>query len=45
MDAALSQLVAVREGVNVVVSGSIAQEGSGYKVYVTTLDPLPAGPF
>ncbi len=39
MDAALSQLVAVREGVNVVVSGSIAQEGSGYKVYVTTLDP------
>ena len=39
MDAALSQLVAVREGVNVVVSGSIAQKGSGYKVYVTTLDP------
>ena len=39
MDAALSQLVAVREGVNVVVSGSIAQEGNGYKVYVTTLDP------
>src|SRR5260221_5911719 len=39
MDAALSQLVAVREGVNVVVSSSIAQKGSGYKVYVTTLDP------
>ncbi len=39
MDAALSQLVAVREGVNVVVSGSITQEGKGYKVYVTTLDP------
>ena len=39
MDAALSQLVAVREGVNVVVSGSITQEGSGYKVYVSTLDP------
>src|SRR6267154_1661292 len=39
MDAALSQLVAVREGVNVVVSGSIAQKGSGYRVYVTTLDP------
>lgn len=39
MDAALSQLVAVREGVNVVVTGSITQEGSGYKVYVATLDP------
>jgi eukaryotic-like serine/threonine-protein kinase len=39
MDAALSQLVAVREGVNVVVSGSITQEGNGYKVYVATLDP------
>jgi tetratricopeptide (TPR) repeat protein/predicted Ser/Thr protein kinase len=39
LDAALSQLVAVREGVNVVISGSITQEGKGYKVYVTTLDP------
>jgi len=39
MDAALAQLVAVREGVNVVVAGSIQQEGNGYKVYVTTLDP------
>jgi eukaryotic-like serine/threonine-protein kinase len=39
MDAALAQLVAVREGVNAVVSGSITQEGSGYKVYVSTLDP------
>ena len=39
MDAALAQLVAVREGVNAVVAGSIHKEGSGYKVYVTTLDP------
>jgi eukaryotic-like serine/threonine-protein kinase len=39
MDAALAQLVAVREGVNVVVSGSITREGGGYKVYVATLDP------
>jgi tetratricopeptide (TPR) repeat protein len=39
MDASLSQLVAMREGVNVVVSGSITQEGTGYKVYVMTLDP------
>ncbi len=38
MDAALAQLVAVREGVNAVVSGSISQEGSGYRVYVTALD-------
>ena len=39
MEAALAQLVAVREGVNAVVAGSIQKEGSGYKVYVTTLDP------
>ena len=39
MDAALAQLVAVREGVNVVVSGSIAPDGSGYKVSVGALDP------
>jgi serine/threonine protein kinase/tetratricopeptide (TPR) repeat protein len=39
MDGALAQLVAVREGVNAVVTGSITQEGSGYKVYVVTLDP------
>ncbi|MGC2527846.1 MAG: protein kinase [Candidatus Acidiferrum sp.] len=39
MDAALAQLVAVREGVNVVVSGSIAPDGSGYKVSVAALDP------
>src|SRR6266581_3260506 len=38
MEAALAQLVAVREGVNVVVSGSIAQEGSGYTVAVTSMD-------
>jgi len=39
MDAALAQLVAVREGVNAVVAGSIQKEGGGYKVSVTTLDP------
>jgi tetratricopeptide (TPR) repeat protein/predicted Ser/Thr protein kinase len=39
MDATLSKLVALREGVNVIVTGSIAQEGNGYKVYVATLDP------
>jgi tetratricopeptide (TPR) repeat protein/predicted Ser/Thr protein kinase len=39
MDAALSKLVALREGVNVIVTGSIAQDGNGYRVYVATLDP------
>jgi eukaryotic-like serine/threonine-protein kinase len=39
LNAALAQLVAVREGVNAVVSGSIAKDGSGYKVSVRTLDP------
>jgi tetratricopeptide (TPR) repeat protein/predicted Ser/Thr protein kinase len=39
MDASLAKLVAVREGVNVVVTGSITQEQSGYRVYVVTLDP------
>jgi eukaryotic-like serine/threonine-protein kinase len=39
LDASLAQLVARSEGVNAVVTGSIEQEGSGYKVYVTTLDP------
>src|SRR5712692_4036736 len=38
MDASLAQLVAVREGVNVVVSGSITQEGNGYTVSVTSVD-------
>jgi tetratricopeptide (TPR) repeat protein/predicted Ser/Thr protein kinase len=39
LDASLAQLVARSEGVNAVVTGSIEQEGRGYKVYVTTLDP------
>ncbi len=39
MDASLAQLVAVREGVNAVVTGSITQERSGYKIYVAALDP------
>ncbi|MGC1483398.1 MAG: protein kinase [Candidatus Acidiferrum sp.] len=39
MDAGLSKLVALREGVNVIVIGSIAQEGSGYEVSVAAVDP------
>ena len=39
LNTALAELVAVREGVNAVVSGSIVKDGSGYKVSVTTVDP------
>jgi len=44
MDGPVAQLVAMREGVNAVVAGSIAQKGSGYNVYVTTLDPATGKP-
>lgn len=39
MDGKVAQLVAVREGVNVVLTGSIVQDGSHYKVSVATIDP------
>ena len=39
MDGKVAQLVAVREGVNVVVTGSIAQDGGRYKVSVAAIDP------
>jgi tetratricopeptide (TPR) repeat protein/predicted Ser/Thr protein kinase len=39
MDSKVAQLVAVREGVNVVVTGSIAQDGGRYKVSVAAIDP------
>jgi eukaryotic-like serine/threonine-protein kinase len=39
MDGKVAQLVAVREGVNVVVTGSIAQVGGRYKVSVAAIDP------
>ena len=39
MDSKVAQLVAVREGVNVVVTGSIVQDGGRYKVSVATIDP------
>jgi len=44
MDASLAQLVAVREGVNVVVSGAITQKGSGYAVTVTSMDTATGKP-
>ncbi|HEY2352195.1 MAG TPA: protein kinase [Candidatus Acidoferrum sp.] len=39
LDGKAAQLVAVREGVNVVVTGSIAQDGGHYKVSVAAIDP------
>ena len=39
MDGKTAQLVAVREGVNVVVTGSIVQDGGQYKVSVAAIDP------
>jgi len=45
MDAKLAQLVAQREGIGLVVAGSIAPEGrGGYRVNVTTLDVATGEP-
>src|SRR5579864_3783971 len=38
LDEPLARLVAVREGVSVVVSGSIASAGAGYRIMVRTID-------
>lgn len=45
MDGSVAELVAVREGLNVVLAGTITKEGNGYKVSVTTLDPTTGKPF
>jgi tetratricopeptide (TPR) repeat protein len=39
LDETLARLVAVREGVNVVTSGSVEKRGEGYEVSVRALDP------
>jgi DNA-binding beta-propeller fold protein YncE len=39
MDAKTAQLVAVREGVHVVVAGAIEQDGGHYKVSIAAIDP------
>jgi tetratricopeptide (TPR) repeat protein/tRNA A-37 threonylcarbamoyl transferase component Bud32 len=41
LDENMARLVAVREGIKVVLSGAIATEGSGYEVSVTAIDPGP----
>jgi tetratricopeptide (TPR) repeat protein len=38
LDEKVSRLIAVREGVNVVLEGQIAKEGSGYRITVTAFD-------
>ncbi len=40
LDEELAQLVAQREGVNIVVSGSIAEEGGGYLLEIAALDAV-----
>jgi serine/threonine protein kinase/tetratricopeptide (TPR) repeat protein len=39
IDEATARLIALREGVNVVVAGSIAPRGDGYRIAVKTIDP------
>jgi eukaryotic-like serine/threonine-protein kinase len=39
LDAELARLVSMREGIKVVLAGSIEPKGSGYTVTVTALDP------
>ena len=40
LDEALARLVAVREGVGVVVSGSVARRGNHYAITCKTIDPM-----
>ncbi|MGH9595094.1 MAG: tetratricopeptide repeat protein, partial [Bryobacteraceae bacterium] len=40
LDEKLARLVAVREGLNVVVSGAISKAGSGYAVSLKAVDPV-----
>jgi tetratricopeptide (TPR) repeat protein len=40
MDASLAQLVAAREGVNIVIGGAVERAGDGYRVSVNALDPV-----
>jgi tetratricopeptide (TPR) repeat protein/predicted Ser/Thr protein kinase len=40
MDSSLAQLVAAREGIDVVVGGSVERSGSGFKVTARAYDPV-----
>jgi len=44
LDEELARLVAQRDGVNIVVSGSIERSGKGYQLRTTVLDPVSGEP-
>jgi serine/threonine protein kinase/tetratricopeptide (TPR) repeat protein len=44
MDGPVAELVAVREGVDIVIAGAIAPEGSGYRLQVAALDAATGKP-
>ncbi len=44
MDGPVAELVAVREGIDIVIAGVIAPEGNGYRVQVTALDATTGKP-
>ena len=44
MDGPVAELVAVREGVDIVIAGIIAPEGNGYRVQVTAVDATTGKP-
>ena len=44
MDGPVAELVAVREGIDIVIAGVIAPEGNGYRVQITALDATTGKP-
>lgn len=44
IDEGIARLVAQREGVKIVLAGSIAPAGTGYRVSVRAIDPVPGAP-
>ena len=40
LDESVARLVAVREGINVVVGGNISREGNGYRIELKAVDPV-----
>jgi eukaryotic-like serine/threonine-protein kinase len=41
LDTAHARVVAQREGINAVLAGSITKQGSGYRVAIDVIDPIP----
>jgi hypothetical protein len=41
MDEAMARLVSQREGITVVLSGTIERVGTGYRIVVNVIDPVP----